>query len=386
MIDVDKSHLNVWCAPASNPLTGASVLHPSAEDRSVEIVWHLTQYELPIGLYVVKAKWERCQANWKGTGSFRITFSQGAFKKKMRVDIGSALDGSYAFNIQSHEGAVEISIHYEISSECEFASSGLHFSPLVFNRLEDHDNLRLFRFIEPPKLSSDAKPRRSYIVSANQGGLINRLNSVLSVIYVSRRIERDALILWGANTHCAADLEHIFETAKSFESIDIYDHDFSSFSTFYNYSGENIPLDTTIDGRNIIVHTIEPFATVPTINYSLSELAEIFSSLKLSTAIREMMSAFAGLDFSRTMGFHLRRPFPGTEFAALENAKFATPLDKIETFIGDLLSSSPQFDRLLLCANDLQAERRMIEKFGEKIMVFPKSSIDNTSSFRAVQE
>ena len=108
--------------------------------------------------------------------------------------------------------------------------------------------------------------------------------------------------------------------------------------------------------------------------------------MRLAEPIRRKLAQFDTVDFSSTIGFHIRRPYPNGAFAEQERGKFTLGADVFLDLIAKLQEGMPTYKRLLLCTNSPQMEAEIKARFGDYVLIFEKTSIDNTTDPVAVQE
>jgi hypothetical protein len=117
-----------------------------------------------------------------------------------------------------------------------------------------------------------------------------------------------------------------------------------------------------------------------------SDVGAFFRRLVLAPAIRRKLKPFENQDFTKTIGFHIRRPYPGGAFAELERSKFNLDEELFMNLLADLKVLMPECERVLLCTNEPEMEEAVRARFGSFVQVYPKDSIDNTQDAAAVQD
>lgn len=224
------------------------------------------------------------------------------------------------------------------------------------------------------------------LFNGNQGGLMNRLVSLLSVIETATRLGCAAKGWWAPNPHCAAHFADLFDLEASGISLASAQQTVPAFQFYYNYHVGEPPLSLAGTSVTHIVHSTAPLRTDVAATTSWQAIGDTFRRLQLSTPIKRKLAQFSDVDFTRTIGFHIRRPYPNGAFVEQEREKFKLGETIFVNLLEQLRAESPEFERVLLCPNDPAMVARMNELFPGYVFAFAKESIDNTAEALAVQE
>lgn len=354
--------------PAANPFQASSKFITDARDEELSVSWMVKKHPqagtvtLSADVRIDEAQSEKARLD------ISIIQNDKSLRRSFDVTDGKTRRIGLLFDNDGSPYRLTVSLAVEVGSKISVEI--LPFEALVLVNADVCDFTRL-----------SARPGTS-LVSCNQGGLMNRLIPLMSLLKIGREHNRTVSCIWSANEHCAAKFEDLFDLgdkcADSFAA--------ERYDQLVAYENVENPLDLQ---RNVdtLAHAIAPIKTInPESATSLSEVGEEFRKLKLSRAVLHKLSAFDMIDFTNVIGFHIRRPYPNGAFAEQENAKFTLGVDVFIDLISQLKCSLPEYRRVLVCTNDLSVEKKITDEFGEFVFTFQKSSIDNTTSATAVQE
>lgn len=367
--------MNEWSEVSENPYTGASTLHPNAK-LPISVTWTL-QDTMTRFAVLVSGYCEICNRDYTGEIMLTAMIEQNGncTVRDFCIRAGHGIPWGLAF--ENDQTPYTLTLSIRLGEGAEIGGSAVAFSSIsAMQPIHENGNCQLFKVYSAGEKSAGA------LINANQGGLMNRLISLFSVICVAKQTGRDAYVWWGNNAHCAARFQDIFEagvlTDPSFIAEDA--------EIFTMYESNQTALDLTSCKRNVIVHAVTPIKTQPSYANGHPEIAAEFRKTTLAAPVRAILSRFNHVDFSRCIAFHIRRPFPGGAFAELENSKFTLGLDVFKNLISGLKRDFHEFDRVLVCTNNFDVEKEIRQALGDYVFFFDKTTIDNTVEAKAVQE
>ena len=382
MPSLDLKTENTWCSAPEDPRHGGIQLHPHPPGQA-PVIARWNNIEGAPGNYFVSHAVSLGNPDWPGRLKVVLSVEQAGrppTRRVMDVTRDTPVLGLAFFNAGER---FNYSISITLASE-HYEGSAFTLGPMIttFPIPEATAPGRLFR-LDGAKATPSERLDKA-LVSSNQGGMMNRTYPMLSTLIAAQATGRSAYVYWGPNAHCAADFSDIYDMSGSgFEEVDASflagDHDRQDL---YDEAGP----PARLEADNVLVGATGPYATEASERPSFKMLGEAFKGLRPARAIREMLAQFDGVDFSRTIGFHVRRAYPNGAFAAMEAEKFAIGEEVFISMLEKLRDTFPQYDRAFLCTNDLGVEARIKARLGDYVFTFDKTSIDNTQDVVAVQE
>lgn len=378
---VETVNCNAWCHAPDDPRLGAIQLHPNDDDMPVVMQWCGLQASR--GNYLLSQSVGFGERVWEGRLEIKISIQQpggGADTRIVQVSFDTRTVGLAFF----HDGS---GFDYRIEARLltpHYEGSGVSIGPIQLSNpiIEAEHPGRLFRLDGAKVTPTERLPQG--IVSANQGGMMNRTHPMLSTIFAAERAGRSAYVYWGRNSHCAADFCDLYDIeGTNFEEVDPS-----------MLAGTSEPCDrydetkppAPLTSENVLLYAVSPYATQASPRPTFPELSDVYRRLKLASAIRDMIASFDEIDFSRTVGFHVRRAYPNGAFSALESEKFGVDEEVFIVLLKKIRDEFPEFKNAFVCTNDLALEARIKDQLGDYILSFSKTTVDNTQDVVAVQE
>jgi hypothetical protein len=362
---------NQWSSQADNPFETATTLHPNSSG-DISASWLLDGYPFP-GAALLSGVCVIGDPARVSSVILDISIRQGEMVVNSTYELRNGQPNLYGVGFLSDGSPYELTFSARVSDPKDFPGSVFIIGPIHnFSPIGDS---------ERPFLHMIREGQGGALVSCNQGGLMNRIIPLMSLILIGKQTGRPVYSFWGKNLHCAAALDDIFERAPRIDLSPLS----NNFQRYENY--EDVPpLDLGASAESKLIYSIRPINTIyPTVEQNYDDIAQEFKEQELSLPIRRELSKFDGVDFSKTIALHIRRPFPNGAFAEQEQAKFTLSLDVFMDLIGQLKSGSSQYNKVLLCTNSPEFEGAIKDRFGNFIMVYEKETIDNTTNPQAVQ-
>ena len=300
---------------------------------------------------------------------------QGDRHSSRCFELGNGLPNRFGVAFVNDGRPYDVTYTIAVQSEADLAGAVLEVEPLsCIQPIGESPRPRLYRMLDNGPIS---------LVSCNQGGLMNRLVPLMSAMHIGKKTNRSIYAWWGANNHCAAELPDLCEVNSEEIDASFLADDFSIYS---NYD-TSPPLDLQSGDQSVLIHSILPIRTAaPELPNDHDTAAQEFSKLRLAEPVRRKLALFDHIDFSSTIGFHIRRPYPNGAFAEQERSKFTLGSDVFMDLIARLKEGMEGYTRVLLCTNSPEMEEEVKARFGDYVLVFEKTSIDNTTDPVAVQE
>lgn len=364
---------NPWSAPAENPFYAGSILHPNVSGPYT-VHWTIRGFP-PIGAAFLFGKCRIGDPARTATTLLTVDVRQGPRHVSRRFRLGNGHANRFGVAFVNDGEHYDVSFTVEVKAEADLAGSVLEVEPLSCMQ-PIGESVR-------PILHCVLEGGAGSLVSCNQGGLMNRLVPLMSILYVGRRANRSVYAWWGANDHCAAELPDLFDLSQTEVDASFIAEDFTIYSNYETTA----PLDLSAVDGNVLIHSILPIRTTsPELPNDHDTAALEFRKVRLAEPVRRKIAPFDDEDFSNTIGFHIRRPYPNGTFAEQERSKFTLSPEVFVDLIGKLQRELPEFRRVLLCTNSLELEDNFKRIFDDYIFTYQKTSIDNTMNPVAVQE
>jgi len=213
------------------------------------------------------------------------------------------------------------------------------------------------------------------LVSANPGGLANRLKCLISLWRISDNYNLDLYVKWKRNDDCGAEFNKLFENNFNFiVDKEIKNKTISQTWRLIPFKKE-IPdcfanAYPTSRGNNIDFE----FHRIP---WNVREnFLEYFNKLKPINIIAKIVRKFSyKYNLKDVVGVHIRRRH------RLSKKENIDPISSDEKFIekmNEILKEDPS-TKFLLCTDCKKTENKFKELFAEKIIFYPKKSLDKTT-------
>ena len=228
--------------------------------------------------------------------------------------------------------------------------------------------------------------KKKYIICINNGGLGNRLKGLISVMRLSKKLERELVLYWPNTKYCGCDFEDLFENTLP----KIGDEELKKIKRGGDYKFYNDVLDNEHEKYKYLLFKTWRFIFLPnevpknftkvfpskegrSIDFEFDRIPldkrkdflEELNSLKPTQQILEGVKSFEEkYNLSEYNGIHIRRG--DTKFTVDGREKVSSD----ELFI-EKIKSMPN-ERFLLCTDGIETENKLKELFGDKIIVYPK--------------
>ncbi|CAN5285910.1 hypothetical protein BH10PSE4_BH10PSE4_08510 [soil metagenome] len=375
-----EDHLNEWCIISPHPMQDDSVFHTNPDGLATK-TWH--DVAVSEGYTYFRSEALLNSETWTRPAVVVATLTQGERSLSKMFLVAGRQPIQIGFYCDGQPISLRIDVLRAPSSPFEGSSVKIlalwSYQPVVGVDGEP----RLFR------LGQSSDRQGSQLINCNQGGFMNRMIGLLCTMHTAERSGNQALAWWGPNQHCASHLSDILDIeASGLARVDGDDFgDRAETFPFYAEDPEGttvLPLDALPPNANI--HSITPFKGSDGITPTHEELGDIFRRFVLHPAIREKLDRHQGVDFSKVIGLHIRRPYPSGAFAEQEQAKFKLGEQVFVNLINDLRREMPQFEHVLLCTNSFETEASFKSQFPGYVITNVKDSVDNTSDHVAVQD
>ncbi len=241
-----------------------------------------------------------------------------------------------------------------------------------------------------------------YIISAPHpdAGLSNRIKCLISVIRLADKLSRKLLVYWPVNFSCGARFSELFKNHFDFIDKSTLNHILSSEDTI-KYS----EFPKKLDDKKYIVFDTWRFILLPEdrkkiINQFDKNVCDLAIDLQFEKVPKNLRKIFLSYlsklnpqdevlnkinlfsvkkNISEMVGVHVRR----NEFILNGRAQNSNDLFFFKR-MDDLLLSNPNL-RFFLATDSKKTEEIFKERYGNKIVTFPKENLDRNSSV-AIQE
>jgi hypothetical protein len=375
MLEMTADGMNAWSDIAEDPFVNVSTLHPNA-DSPIKVSWTLQDTQTRFGV-IISGTCALYNKGWTGSLHLTATIEQGANHTTREFVVTGDQSVPWGLAFENDQSPFTLTFALRLGDNSDLANSAVCFSAIsAVQPIHENGQCQLIKLYSAGENSTGA------LINANQGGLMNRIISLFSTISIARQTGRDAYVWWGTNAHCAARFQDLFATGTLTDPSVIAD----DCEVVSMYEADSPPLDLTSCKRNVVVHAVSPIKTQPAYPRGFAEIAEGFRQTPLAAPVKALLAQFDGIDFSRCIAFHIRRPFPGGAFAELENSKFTLGIEVFINLISGLKRDFPGYDRVLVCTNNFDVERQIRAALGDYVFFFDKTTVDNTTDARAVQE
>jgi hypothetical protein len=222
------------------------------------------------------------------------------------------------------------------------------------------------------------------LVLVPECGLCNRMRAMASGVYLAEKQDFDCTVYWEKVAECYVNFEEIFEKVNlpdikiisyeplknRFRKIFLDRNKPTNFSLpkilrapffdlqYVDYQGNDNP---KTDNKRVFVRSMYSFAE----HYPLTEL--FVPRKEIQTEINKIVSRFA--DY--TVGFHIRRT----------DHTVAKARNTVEDFIAAMKKEIAENEQVkfFIATDDLEVKRCLIERFGEKIIVYEKAELSRSS-------
>jgi len=234
-----------------------------------------------------------------------------------------------------------------------------------------------------------------FLISKPMWGLANRLLALTSAMRLAERRQRPFYLAWEPSVQCMAEFRDLFSAPLPRVRIEG-----TPRNVLFLDSTGSLPNATRIanvieprlldhdqivmQSHSMVVTSDERFTSRnPFYNGFALEMRRHFEALGLNRTVAGILDGFSAIDFSTVVGVHIRRPPP--ESNPSEEA-FAIPSDAVyERLMSFLLSINPDL-RFYLSTNGPRTEEYFLQRFGDRILRYPKRSIDHQREATAVQD
>ena len=231
-----------------------------------------------------------------------------------------------------------------------------------------------------------------YIISDNGGGIGNRIKGLISILRLSKELDRKPLLYWPKNVLMGCDFKELFDfnveeindeelnRIKEEEDFDFYrdwldniyvknDYLIIQCWRFLMKKGEIrkkfAKVYPTMKGNNIDFE----FERIP-----LGIAGNIVKDLRKLKPSKEIMERVEKFDeeekVNEMIGIHLRR----TDFNKSPDGRGNISTDDLFVErIEEIIKKNPK-QKFFVCTDSPETEKDLKEKFGESIVVFPKTN------------
>jgi len=237
------------------------------------------------------------------------------------------------------------------------------------------------------------KPNKKYIIAANRGGLCNRIQCIISVMRLSKILDREPLVFWENNFQCGCEFSDLFENeikminfcdyskisgrkeSKVFERIipngeEIYKYIILQDNALVLFEKE---LSQDYNKKSQESRQWRNFKFCDNPKKIREGILKVLKSLKITRDISQKVSELEKrYDFNKTIGVHIRRG----DFVFIPNgiSKISTD-ERFFLRMKDILRIKPK-TKFFLCTDSKKTESKFIKKFGDRIICLKKRKRD----------
>lgn len=234
-----------------------------------------------------------------------------------------------------------------------------------------------------------------FLISKPMWGLANRLLALTSAMRLAERHQRPFHMDWRPAEECMAEFHDLFAAPLSRVRVegsprDALLLDSTGLAPKWIKIANVVSPDIFKNDRIIIqshsmtVTNDETFTEKDPFNNGFAlDMRKYFLKLVINNAVSEIINKFNDINFSNLIGVHIRRSSPKTGLG--ENLFKAASNDLYERIFDYLLSHNKNL-RFYLSTNGQETEEHFINRFGDRILRYPKRSIDYHRETVAVQD
>jgi len=218
------------------------------------------------------------------------------------------------------------------------------------------------------------------LIAINPGGIANRIKCLIPMLRISEKYNKKMYLYWVQNKTCGAPFDKLFDNKfwminkESLYKLLKEDSIISETYRFITLNGEVsdgfAKVFPTKRGNNIDFE----FDRIP---ISVREnILSYLNRLKPIKVIQSIVDKFTlKHNVKDLVGVHIRR---GDFLGGKEGLGKVSSDNKFIEKMNDILKDDPS-SKFFLCTDCQQTEDKFIEKFGNKIIIYPKKSLDRTS-------
>lgn len=222
------------------------------------------------------------------------------------------------------------------------------------------------------------------LIAANPGGLANRIKCLVSMWRLSERYDLNLYLNWNRNDKCGASFYRLFKNQFKFISNDALEGiNYKHVSETYRF----IPLPGEIPDNFARVYSTKrgnniefAFDRIPV--GMRESIISYLNQLQPVKAIESVVTKFTiKHNVPQLVGVHIRR---GDFLDGKEGLGKVSSDNKFIEKMNEILKDDPSAG-FFLCTDCQITEDKFVKEFGEKIIVYPKKSLDRTSSISTQQ-
>lgn len=236
------------------------------------------------------------------------------------------------------------------------------------------------------------------IVIEPLGGLGNRLMALLSSMRIAHHYKAALSLYWSRGPDCCADFKDLFSTDLQEVPFRLKKSSLVRDCSYADgkHAASRVVASEDFSGDKPLWLATNTILTLPEDNVDedgyiladpvVGDLGRYFNALNFSPEVRARLAKYANFDFSKTVGVHIRRPYPANStYHEMEKRLRSLPTDEgYANVVIDLLKK-PYCDRVFLCTNDFLTQKTIIDAVGsDRVFVHPKTTIDNAEDSEAV--
>lgn len=242
-----------------------------------------------------------------------------------------------------------------------------------------------------------------FIISINPGGISNRIKCLISLLRLSKKYNRNLILYWPRNHTCGAKFSDLYsnsfeEIKKDFlnsldkKEVEFYDGNTSEipnsphryiisdtwrFVFSPNELEKNFAIERPTKNGSGIDHE---FNRIP--KKTRNKILKYLKLLKPKKEIQKKINNFSKkYNLKKMVGVHIRR---GDYMYGKEGLGKVSSDDKFFEEMKRISVKNPKI-QFFLCTDCGDTEKKYIEEFGKKIVIFPKTTRVRTS-IKATQE
>lgn len=222
-------------------------------------------------------------------------------------------------------------------------------------------------------------------------GLANRLMGLAAGLRLSRLYGFDIKVIWQKQFGFVAGPEVLFEALDIFTDSDACASGVEMRIDATRMGVASLSQTALASGRDIFIECNHVFYSDLDGNKPrqlvADQLSRALSRLRWHAAIRMALRQFDGIDFSRGIGLHIRRPYPNWQHhPELSNEKtFLKPSDDFYVGLISSLRDQGYNGPVFLATNGEDTRQSLVGRI-DGLHFYPARSYDSVTSAEAVQD
>ncbi len=237
------------------------------------------------------------------------------------------------------------------------------------------------------------------IYGVPQAGLANRLIALCSMMRLADRLGAELKVCWTADHECMAAFGDLFQDVEleaseaETASAPVVER-VAKVNNGKFYDSPGIPPEDLLPGPLRVVaqtmvyvrgeHPVDDFLPL---NPLFLDVMDQFRRLRLADTVQRHLDSMEAAMAGVGTGLHVRRAFTkDSPYYEFERERFSKPDDAYFEDAAEQLLSRSEGGRLLLSTNDPDLEFRLRSRFGNRMVVFEKTTVNNSVDPAAIQQ